>query len=232
MPNCKCGVRKDCICNAFKRITDQTEEDKLIQFLMGSDDHYSHIKVQILLMEPLPSLDKIYSRLIRVEKQEEIQIERNFEIANYSAKSQEVKQDNAKYSKGGTRSGGRFKKVNKDNLFCDHCRQTKHTKDQFFELICYPYLWTWPRVGRQQQQHNYTYQIHVNQVGSTNSIHNKSEVNEDHENINFMLSEVYKMMKGKQVAYHQYSTRKISLLLPVTQVKTQHLYQIMHLLLG
>ncbi|KAL0428400.1 UNVERIFIED_CONTAM: hypothetical protein Slati_3014800 [Sesamum latifolium] len=44
----------------------------LMQFLMDLDENYDHIRNQILLMEPLPSVNKPYSMVLRVEKQREV----------------------------------------------------------------------------------------------------------------------------------------------------------------
>lgn len=67
VPSCKCVI-KACYCNTFGRIIDQDQEDKLMQFLMGLHSNYDLVKDQILLMDPLPSLDKVYSMLSRIEK--------------------------------------------------------------------------------------------------------------------------------------------------------------------
>lgn len=56
-PICHCV----CDCNAFQKITEYKEDDKLIQFLMGLNETYDNVINQILLMEPLPSINKAYS---------------------------------------------------------------------------------------------------------------------------------------------------------------------------
>lgn len=37
------------------------EEEQLLQFLMGLDDCYSNVRCQILMMEPLPPLNKVFA---------------------------------------------------------------------------------------------------------------------------------------------------------------------------
>lgn len=127
IPSCKCSARRNFACNANKKIADQFEEDKLIQFLIGLDDHYRHIEDQILLIEPLPTIDKAYSMLSKVEKQSEEINGRSFEIENFTGeitKMATTQQDATNFSKGGNKegrgNGRKFKKENKDHLYCTH----------------------------------------------------------------------------------------------------------------
>lgn len=138
--SCKCGGSKDCTCNSFKRFTDQMYEDKLIKFLMELDDHYEHIKNQIFLMDQLPSLDKANSMVSKVEKQKKPEIGRFFEIANFSSKSQKVKQDFANCSKQEPNLEESLRKSAKITCFVTTAtRLNTPNKDQSFELIGYPY---------------------------------------------------------------------------------------------
>lgn len=50
-----------CSCEASKLLDEQKREDKLIQFLMGLNEAYENIRSSILVMEPLPDIDKAYS---------------------------------------------------------------------------------------------------------------------------------------------------------------------------
>ena len=56
------GKQPKCTCGAAETYAEMNKEDKVHQFLMGlDDDAYSNIQSQILALDPLPSLDKIYS---------------------------------------------------------------------------------------------------------------------------------------------------------------------------
>lgn len=48
---------------------DTDNHNKLLQFLMGLNDVYESTHDQILLMDPMPSVCKAYSMILRVEKQ-------------------------------------------------------------------------------------------------------------------------------------------------------------------
>ena len=46
----------------------QLESQKVMQFLMGLSEEYSHSKDQILMLDPIPSLSRVYSMILKVEK--------------------------------------------------------------------------------------------------------------------------------------------------------------------
>lgn len=59
-------------CGTTKNLSDFDNDNMLIQFLIELNKNYDHVKNQILLMDPLSSLNKAYSMLLRIEKQREI----------------------------------------------------------------------------------------------------------------------------------------------------------------
>ncbi|KAL2238132.1 UNVERIFIED_CONTAM: hypothetical protein Sindi_1004900, partial [Sesamum indicum] len=70
--SCTCGL---CMCGSNDRNIVQTEAGHLIQFLMGLNDSFDGVRSQILVMEPLPHVDKAYSMVMRVERQRQIHLE-------------------------------------------------------------------------------------------------------------------------------------------------------------
>ncbi|KAL2243457.1 UNVERIFIED_CONTAM: hypothetical protein Sindi_0463700 [Sesamum indicum] len=64
-----------CTCGAAKENTDIKNHDQTIQFLMGLNDFYDHVRNQILLMEPIPIVSKVYAMVLRIEKQKEEAVE-------------------------------------------------------------------------------------------------------------------------------------------------------------
>lgn len=66
----------------MKKILDFAEEDKVLQFLIGLNEGYDSIRSQILLLDPLPTVNKTYSMVIRVEEQRELHLSTEVEIAN------------------------------------------------------------------------------------------------------------------------------------------------------
>ena len=54
--------RPVCTCNAASKYAKMAEQDQVHQFLMSLDDAaYSNVRSQILTLDPVPSLDKIFS---------------------------------------------------------------------------------------------------------------------------------------------------------------------------
>ncbi|KAL0291398.1 UNVERIFIED_CONTAM: Retrovirus-related Pol polyprotein from transposon RE2 [Sesamum calycinum] len=64
---CTCGWT----CEAFKAAADQAVFTKLIQFLMGLNEMFDHMRDQLLVMDPVPTVNKAYLMILRVEKQRE-----------------------------------------------------------------------------------------------------------------------------------------------------------------
>ena len=58
-----------CTYGVTKSIVEITTFNHLMQLLMGINDSFDHIQNQIMLMDPLPSVNKAYSMVLRVEKQ-------------------------------------------------------------------------------------------------------------------------------------------------------------------
>ena len=64
-PTCSCGK---CTCNLPQKLEDLRLQESVMQFLMGLNESYSQIKGQILLMKPLPTINKVFSLLIQEER--------------------------------------------------------------------------------------------------------------------------------------------------------------------
>jgi len=72
----KCSCRK-CTCDIVGQVAKLTDEEKTHQFLMGlSDEKYSPIHGQILAMEPLPTLERIFNIVRREEQHKQIVMRR------------------------------------------------------------------------------------------------------------------------------------------------------------
>lgn len=55
-----------CDCGAAKSFTDMESKHKLMQFLMGLNETYDHVRNQILIIELLPSANKAYFMILRI----------------------------------------------------------------------------------------------------------------------------------------------------------------------
>ncbi|XP_020552454.1 uncharacterized protein LOC110012588 [Sesamum indicum] len=61
-----------CTCGAAKEAAEIRGNDNLMQFLMGLNQSYDHIRSQILIMDPLPDSNRAYAMVLRVEKQQQV----------------------------------------------------------------------------------------------------------------------------------------------------------------
>ncbi|XP_068305030.1 uncharacterized protein [Pyrus communis] len=59
----------DCDYNTLQHVLAFQQNQKAIKFLMGLNETFSAVKDQILLMDPLPPINKVYSLVLRHEKQ-------------------------------------------------------------------------------------------------------------------------------------------------------------------
>ncbi|GKV06325.1 hypothetical protein SLEP1_g18226 [Rubroshorea leprosula] len=112
-----------CTCGAKKEFTRTRETEKVHQFLMGLNENFSTIHSQILNMEPLPSLNKVYSMATKEEKQQMVSASRSPAIEAMALA--EKTSYNEKVSTSGKPR-------------CDNCKSIGHTKERCYEIISYP----------------------------------------------------------------------------------------------
>ena len=65
-PMCTCGK---CVCGVNQKLTDQQVRESVMKYLMGLNEPFAQVKAQILLMDPLPFINKVYSLLIQEKMQ-------------------------------------------------------------------------------------------------------------------------------------------------------------------
>jgi len=56
-----------CRCAAMREARNFRLEDQVIQFLTGLNDQFNVIKIQVLMLDPLPSINMVYSLVVREE---------------------------------------------------------------------------------------------------------------------------------------------------------------------
>ncbi|XP_068645181.1 uncharacterized protein [Aristolochia californica] len=65
-PNCSCGT---CSCGGVKYLTDFHHMEYTMSFLMGLDDSFSQVRGQLLLMDPMPPINRVFSLVVQEEQQ-------------------------------------------------------------------------------------------------------------------------------------------------------------------
>ncbi|XP_042958069.1 uncharacterized protein LOC122293593 [Carya illinoinensis] len=61
-----------CSCGAVTLLNSYVQQERILQFLMGLNESFASARAQILLMEPLPPLNKVFSLVLQEEPQREI----------------------------------------------------------------------------------------------------------------------------------------------------------------
>lgn len=59
----------DCKCTGLRSLLEHLRSEYVMIFLMGLNDSYTNVRAQILLMDPVPSINKVFSLLIQEERQ-------------------------------------------------------------------------------------------------------------------------------------------------------------------
>ena len=184
---------------------------------MHLNDEYEAIRGQILLLEPLPSVNKAYSMIKRVERQRQVTHTTTMsrEVAACTNKVNvaelgEIDSVNALVARGKAKKDFKKSRVHK---FCDHCQKSGHDKDQCFKLIGYP-EWYDELKGKKKSfgprlaanVASYAFDGSDTPLG-TDFGHNIVKPSFDSSFIQALAQEVVKLTKGKQAHGHQSDAR-------------------------
>ncbi|XP_020413091.1 uncharacterized protein LOC109947459 [Prunus persica] len=107
-----------CSCDTKKEITSYVETQKTMKFLMGLNDSYSTVRSNTLLLEPLPTVNKAYSLVLRHERQAEISSGKHTPSSEAAAFAVKNSGRETAPEDGGLRCG----KCNKTNHSTQNCR--------------------------------------------------------------------------------------------------------------
>ena len=112
----------------MKTLIEYQQQDYIIKFLIGLNDSFSHIRSQILLQDPLPSINKVFSLILQEERQRDVfsSIPSSVESAAFLSRS---------FS---TQQGGNKQIFNKSRPTCSRCGILGHTIDKCYQLHGYP----------------------------------------------------------------------------------------------
>ena len=109
-----------CSCGASCKIVEKDQANKVMQFLMGLNDSYFAIRGQILLLQPLPSIGKIYAMILQEEKQRDLTIVKEVMMVE------------------GAKPGNNSRDKLRNKLHCTHYDRNNHTVDRCFFLHGFP----------------------------------------------------------------------------------------------
>ena len=101
------------------------QSEQVMSFLMGLNEQFASVRAQILLMVPLPSINKVFLLVIQEERQKSI-----------SSTSGNVQDAQLAFAVKGAPPKGKGQK--KDRPMCSHCGIVGHTIDKCFKIHGYP----------------------------------------------------------------------------------------------
>jgi len=121
-----------CTCGAAKAIQAKHQRQYVYQFLIGLNESYSHVRGQILLLDPLPPMNKVFSLVLQEERQRGLSISGTSLNMNTTALL-------AKTAPAPARQN-RFKNhpKSKDRHVCSHCGITGHIMEKCYRLHGFP----------------------------------------------------------------------------------------------
>ena len=143
----------DCLCGKLKILHNRYNRDCVIQFLMGLSDAYSNTRDQIMLLNPLPSLNRVFSMIQQQERQHlMIPSIKSPDLMAMMAKP--IFNSSKNFSRSTSQKTNRpycfycelpshsfencFKVGNADPPQCTHCNMTGHIVEKCYKLHGYP----------------------------------------------------------------------------------------------
>ncbi|KAL2325683.1 hypothetical protein Fmac_024741 [Flemingia macrophylla] len=146
-PICTCSNK--CSCEVSSIIAQRKLEDRALQFLRGLKEQYINVRSHVLLMDPLPSISKIFSYVVQQERQllgndtsdTKVSLLNSVNTTHSSCThcGRAGHTENVCYRKHGfpsntSNTDGKTAKptFNRNGKLCTHCGRTGHTID-----VCY-----------------------------------------------------------------------------------------------
>ncbi|XP_062117820.1 uncharacterized protein LOC133831500 [Humulus lupulus] len=108
-----------CTYGAMEKLNDFYNLDQVLQFLTGLNESYHPIRVEILLLDPLPNISKVFSMVIQEESQQTLG------FTTIVAATTTTTQYHPPRSK-------------KPRPFCTHCNRPGHLIDKCYFLHGFP----------------------------------------------------------------------------------------------
>lgn len=122
-----------CTCEAGDELEKYVETQKIMKFLMGLSDEFATTRSNIIAMDPLPSLNKVFSICIRHEKQVAVAANKSTmqpsEATAFHVQQQHKEDSLSESFAGHTRKAGRGSSNNDSKPRCTKCDRFNHTTE-------------------------------------------------------------------------------------------------------
>ena len=138
-PSCTCH---GCTCGGVKRLQEHYVMEYIMSFLMGLSDAYSQVRGNILLMDPLPEVNRVF-HLVTQEELQKGNVSANTDQSNAMAFSFKNERNNNSRNENQVPKGHQQKR---NRPFCTHCNILGHTIEHCYKIHGYP-----PGYNKQQK---------------------------------------------------------------------------------
>ncbi|RVW15251.1 Retrovirus-related Pol polyprotein from transposon TNT 1-94 [Vitis vinifera] len=119
-----------CNCGGMRVYMEDQQRESVMQFLLGLNESFAPIRAQILLMEPTPPLNKVFSLVVQEEQQ------RSLTTSNSPAFTAPVSSRFQAASRASSPTNA--SRSRKDRPLCTHCNILGHTVDRCYKIHGYP----------------------------------------------------------------------------------------------
>ncbi|PNY15324.1 pectin acetylesterase [Trifolium pratense] len=117
IPSCTCHHR--CACDAMRAARNNYHILHAMRFLTGLNDNFNVVKSQILLIDPFPPTNKIFSMVLQHERQSGV-------IVSDDSKALSNASDGSRSGKNSMSSSGSKK-------YCTYCQKSNHVVERCFK---------------------------------------------------------------------------------------------------
>ncbi|KAL0323615.1 UNVERIFIED_CONTAM: Retrovirus-related Pol polyprotein from transposon RE1 [Sesamum angustifolium] len=177
----------ECSCSSQRSVSAKVASTQLMQFLMGLNDSLDSIRSQILVMDPLPLMDKAYFLVLRVESQKQGSM--NIEMNNNAAMMVRGADFNKETGVRGFQQRKQY--VDKRNSYCTNCAKLGHSRETCFKLHGYP---DWFKDLTEKRKRNDPEIKALNAVVDTAVMPPQEGTNHS---LTVMMNELLQIVKGK-----------------------------------
>lgn len=131
-PTCSCTVT--CTCSLSTFIKKFKDTKFVICFLKGLNDSYSAVRTQILIMDPLPSINKCFALALQQERPGPV----TTTDSTVFAASSNFRNSQGRGTNNNSQGRGRGREGPRPPMLCTHCDRTNHTIENYWIKHGYP----------------------------------------------------------------------------------------------
>ncbi|XP_060961218.1 uncharacterized protein LOC133031696 isoform X1 [Cannabis sativa] len=129
--NCTCN---GCSCGGVKKLQEYHNMEYIMSFLMGLSDLYAQVRGNILVMDTLPEINRVFHLVTQEENQRGGQNNTTDPNSNMAFAFQGEKNSGKRESQGPPKT----QQPKRGRPFCTHCNMHGHTIEKRYKIHGYP----------------------------------------------------------------------------------------------